>query len=241
MSLNFDNLININEKEVLRYLEYKGQYISDDLKNTIDECIKITKEKINPRYILRVYPILIENNDACYNKIAIKGSNLKLKSKNLYNILKDCEECIIISATLGIEIEKKIRKYSYCQLSKSIIMDACATTAIEEVCDVVQSNIEKELNQKGKYITMRYSPGYGDLPLELNKEILNLLNAQNKIGLTINDSGIMIPRKSVVAIMGITHKTINRVQPSCLNCENHKTCKYKKGDANDECSRIYKK
>jgi hypothetical protein len=241
MSLNFDNLIEVNEKEVLRYLEYKGQYISDNLKNNIDECIKITKEKINPRYILGVYPILRENDSTCYNKIAIKGSDLRLKSKDLYNILKDCEECIIISATLGIEIEKEIRKYSYCELSKSIIMDACATTAIEEVCDAVQSNIEKELNKKGKYITMRYSPGYGDLPLELNKEILNLLSAQNKIGLTINDSGIMIPRKSVVAIMGITHKTINRVQPSCLNCENHKTCKYKKGDVSYECNRIYKK
>ncbi len=241
MSLKFDNLIKIDEKEVLRYLEYKGQYISDNLKNNIYECIKITKEKINPRYILRVYPILIENKDACYNKIFIKGSNLKLKSRDLYNILKYCDECIIISATLGIEIEKEIRKYSYSQLSKSIILDACATTAIEEVCDAVQSNIEKELNQKGKHITMRYSPGYGDLPLELNKEILNLLNAQNQIGLTINDSGIMIPRKSVVAIMGITHKTINRVQPSCLNCENHKTCKYKKGDVDNECSRVYKK
>ena len=239
MENNFVNLININENEVLRYLEYKGQKISDNLKNTIDECIKITKGKINPRYILRVYPILRENSNR--DEIHIKGSNLKLNSKDLYNLLDNCNECIIMIATLGIDIEKEIKKYSYLELTKSIIIDACATTAIEEACDLIQNNIEEELKNQGKYITMRYSPGYGDLPIEVNKEIINLLNSQKEIGLTITESGIMIPRKSVVAIIGITPNIVNKVNKSCLNCSNQLTCKYKKGDGNYGCKGIHKR
>jgi len=236
---NFVNLIDINENEVLRYLEYKGQKISYDLKKTIDECIKITKEKINPRYILRVYPILRENSNR--DEIHIKGSNLKLKSKDLYNLLDNCNECIIMIATLGMDIEKEIKKYSYLELTKSIIIDACATTAIEEACDLIQNNIEEELKNQGKYITMRYSPGYGDLSIEVNKEIINLLNSQKEIGLTITESGIMIPRKSVVAIIGITPNIVNKVNKSCLNCSNQMTCKYKKGDEKYGCKGIHKR
>ena len=79
-----------------------------------------------------------------------------------------------MSATLGLEIEREIRKLTYTELTKGIIVDACATTAIEEVCDIVQENIEKSLFDKGKYITMRYSPGYGDLSIDKNKDIINI-------------------------------------------------------------------
>ncbi len=79
MKNNFANLIKINENEVLRYLEYKGQDINENLKNTIYKCIEATKEKINPRYILRVYPILREYK----NTIRIGNSDIQFKSNHL--------------------------------------------------------------------------------------------------------------------------------------------------------------
>ena len=81
MVYDFFNLININENEVLRYLEYKGQDINDNLKNTINECINLTKDKINPRYMLRVYPILREKTFDMKSQVILKGTNLILKSK----------------------------------------------------------------------------------------------------------------------------------------------------------------
>lgn len=225
MVSDFANLININENEVLRYLEYKGQYINDNLKSTINECKKLTKDKINPRYVLRVYPILRENN-----KIEIKGSNLKLVSKDIYKLFENCDGCIIMATTLGIEIEKEIRKYSYTELTKSIILDACATVGIEEFCDLIQDSIRDKLKGQGKYITTRYSPGYGDLSIDYNVEIINILNASKEIGLTITENKIMIPRKSVIAIMGVSDKSIEDKKKSCLNCKNYNCCKYKKED-----------
>ncbi|WP_042277329.1 vitamin B12 dependent-methionine synthase activation domain-containing protein [[Clostridium] dakarense] len=238
MGNDFFNLININENEVLRYLEYKGQDINDNLKNTISECIKLAKEKINPRYMLRVYPILRKKEN---NEIEIKGSNIKFSSKDLYKLLENCDECIIIATTVGMEIEKEIRKYSYAELTKSIILDACATTAIEEFCDLLQDDLKLKLSNQGKYITNRYSPGYGDLSIDTNIEIINFLNSPKEIGLTITENKIMIPRKSVIAIIGISNSKVEVENKSCLNCKNYDSCKYKRGDEACGNKRLHKR
>lgn len=219
--------ININQSEVLRYLQYKGQEIDKNLKDTIDECVDITKNKINPRYLSRIYPIKI-NKD---NVVELEGTNLTLESKDIYELLKECNECVIMAATLGLEIEKEIKRHSYSDLTKGLIIDSCGTTAIEEVCDIVQDNVEKVFSEQNKFITMRYSPGYGDLPIEKNIDILNVLNAQKQIGLTITSNGIMIPRKSVVAIIGISNIKIDesKKEKSCENCKNYRNCTYRKG------------
>ena len=75
---------------------------------------------------------------------------------------------------------------------------------------------------------MRYSPGYGDLDIRVNKDILNLLNAHRKIGVTVTDTGIMIPRKSVVALIGITDKKIVQTKRTCENCTNRDNCKFRR-------------
>ncbi len=91
-------------------------------------------------------------------------------------------------------------------LQKGIIVDACATTSIEEICDLIQDNILQQMSKEGKSLTMRYSPGYGDLDISANKDILQVLDAHKRIGVTVTNTGIMIPRKSVVALIGITNK-----------------------------------
>ena len=82
----------------------------------------------------------------------------------------------------------------------------------------------------GKYITNRYSPGYGDLPIEAIRQLINLLGAQNKIGLTITSNNIMIPRKSVIGVIGISELKILNNKKSCLSCNNYSHCKYRKED-----------
>ena len=241
MIKDFSNLIKIDKQEVLRYLKYNGQNINDNLNNIIDECIEITKNKVNPRYILRVYPILTEKDNVEGNCINLNESNLKFESKDLYTLLNNCEECIILGATLGIEIEKEIKKYSYLDLTKSIIIDACATVAIEEVCDLVQKNIQDKLLEENKHITMRYSPGYGDLSIDKNKDIIEALSINTQLGLTITENKIMIPRKSVIAIIGISVEKIKQSKKSCKSCSNYQTCEYRKGDKQHGCERLYKK
>lgn len=225
MIKDFVDSISIDREEVLRYLEYKGQDIDNNLVEIIEECRNIAKDRINPRYTFRVYSIKQKYKGI----IELEGTNLILESNDLYEILKDCNECILMAATLGINIEKDIKKYSCTELTKGIIIDSCATTAIEEVCDRVQNEIENNILKNGQYLTFRYSPGYGDLSIEKNIEILNILNGQKEIGLTITNSGIMIPRKLVIAIIGITDKKVEQDKTSCSTCKNKSKCKFKKG------------
>ena len=217
--------IYVNRSEVLRYLGYSGQDINDDLNFKIDECIQETKENIETKYTYEIYDI---KNDLSSNTIEFKNSTLKLESKDLSELLKDCDKCVLMSATLGFNIEKNIRRYSYKNLTKGVIIDACATTSIEEVCDMVQESILQDVSKEDKHLTMRYSPGYGDLDIRANKEILNLLNAHRKIGVTVTDTGIMIPRKSVVALIGVSNKKIENNKRTCENCSNKINCKFKR-------------
>lgn len=228
MKDNIKNLIEIDEREVLRYLQYKDQDIESNLLDKIKQCIKKTKEIINPRFICRKYEIKKTKFYNKKNEVYLEGSNLILQSNDVYNLLLECDECILMSVTLGLEVEREIRKLTYTDLTRGIIIDACTTTAIEEVCDIVQAKIAQKLLKEDKYITSRYSPGYGDLSIEKNLDINNLLNSQKEIGLTVTDSGIMIPRKSVVALIGVSHKEISNTKKSCENCNNRYNCDYKK-------------
>lgn len=137
MNIKVSNQIEIDKNEVLRYLEYKNQKIDKKLNSIIDDCIKLTKSKINPRYTLGVYSILKEKINDTY-QIKFKDSELIIESKDLYKLLNNCNECIVLATTIGIDIEKEIKINSYSNLTKSIIIDACATTAIEEFCDKLQ-------------------------------------------------------------------------------------------------------
>ncbi len=232
MKNQIKDLIQIDRNEVLRYLEYKNQNIDNELCYKIEKCREKTKTIINPRFIFRKYKIDKIKKDNSKNQIRLQNTNFILESNDLYNLLSNCDECMMISSTLGLEIEKEIRRLTYTNLTEGIIVDACATTAIEEVCDIIQGNIKQELLIQKKYITSRYSPGYGDLDITKNLEINNLLNSSKEIGLMVNDSGIMIPRKSVVAIIGISCDEIKVKKNSCENCSNRHSCNYKKeGDS----------
>lgn len=230
--------VSINKSEVLRYLGYKGQNINNDLDLKINKCIEETKKEVNAKYIYEIYDI---DKDLDSNTVEFKNTNLKLRSNDIIKLLKDCNKCVLMCATIGFNIEKNIRKYSYKNLTKGIIIDSCATTAIEEICDLIEENILKRVAKNGKSLTMRYSPGYGDLDMRANKDILTVLDAQRKIGVTVTDTGIMIPRKSVVALIGITNQKIKRAKRTCENCSNRFNCEYKRKADGCGSKTIYKK
>ena len=222
---NIISNVSLDKLEVLRYLGHNGQEIDSDLNLRINECIKETKKEIDTKYIYEIYDI---KNDLDLNTIEFKNTNLILKSKDVSELLKDCDKCVLMCATLGFNIEKNIRRYSYNDLTKGIIVDACATTSIEEICDLIQDNILQQMSNEGKSLTMRYSPGYGDLDISVNKDILQVLDAHKRIGVTVTNTGIMIPRKSVVALIGITNKKIAKVKRTCENCSNRFNCEYRR-------------
>lgn len=216
--------ININKNEVLRYLGYKGQIIDEKIMSTIDECINEVKKIITPRVMYEYKDIKIINEG-----VKILGTNLLLTGNDIRNHLSNSKKCVLMAVTIGNDIERKTRLYEKTNLTKALILDSCATTAVEEVCDIVEEEVRKKAENNSMDITFRYSPGYGDLPLDVQSSFLRTLDAQKKIGLTVSENNILFPRKSVTAIIGIVEKGINnKKKKSCKECSNYENCSFRR-------------
>ncbi|WP_294153193.1 vitamin B12 dependent-methionine synthase activation domain-containing protein [uncultured Clostridium sp.] len=219
--------LKIDRQEVLRYLGYRGQEIDHNMTEMIDECRKEVQNVILPRAVYEYKKISSTDKG-----IEIDGTNLILSGKDIAEHLKNSKECLFMAVTLGNDIEKRTRLYEKVNLTKALIIDACATTAVEEVCDIIEEKVRKEAESMGMNITFRYSPGYGDLPLDIQNNFLRVLDAQKKIGLTVSENNLLFPRKSVTAIIGIVSADIKINKKSCENCSNYNNCTFRREGEN---------
>ena len=177
-----------NKKEISRYA---GNLQDEAL---LGECISEVSDKL-------VYNV-------CYQKFPFEKQcetlNLgfaQVNSADLAKNLDGCDGILLFAATVGVELDRLIMKYCKISPVKALIFQAIGAERIEKLCDQFCKDMAKEEN-----IKPRFSPGYGDLPLDLQKEIFAALDCGKNIGLTLNDSMLMSPTKSVTAIVGIISK-----------------------------------
>ena len=190
---------NININEVFRYCGVKN---TDSLfEKTVDECIKECEGVLK-------YTV-------CYTVISCDSLFKDTDSELLKTRLKGCEKAVLFAATVGIGIDRLIEKYVRVSPSKALIFQAIGAERIESLCDTFCDDLKKEF----KFLTERFSPGYGDFPLICQKEIFSRLSCEKKIGLTLNDSLVMSPSKSVTAVMGISDKDNAECNNKCTACD----------------------
>jgi hypothetical protein len=216
--------LKIDKDEVLRYLYHKNEPLEKNLDSLVDSLIKETTDISRPRFIYNIFET--EKN----NGIILKNTNLILEGKDIARHLEKSEKCAVLCATLGSEIEMKINYYSKTELLKSVIMDACASTLIEALCDNAEDIIKKEAEKSGYFITSRYSPGYGDFDISVQKALLNIIEAPKKIGVTVTSSFIMLPRKSVSAVIGFQTEKTEIGRNKCSSCNLKENCSFRKGN-----------
>ncbi len=213
--------IKIDKSEALRYLGYKNKEVDEETERLLNESIKELRETAELKYVYRVFSLNKENSNISFENL------INIKSKDLENLFKHCDKSAVMAATIGFEAEKRIKYYSVTNLSKALVLDACAASCIEFLCDLAENEIKELAAKEGCNLTFRYSPGYGDVPLSHQKEILSSLNAQKLIGLSVLDSSILIPRKSVTAFIGFTKDNVI-YKKSCLNCSLYGNCSFSK-------------
>ena len=180
-----------NIKEILRYAACKSD--DGEISVLVNEIISEVRKKLVYKVCFQEFPVLIKNDVSDFE-------SFNIKSKNLADNLKDCKSVIIFAATTGIELDRLIAKYSVISPTKALILDAIGTERIESLCDIFCKDIAEKKNATLK---PRFSSGYGDLPLETQKTIFNLLDCSKNIGLSLNDSLLMSPSKSVTAFVGV--------------------------------------
>lgn len=211
-----------SKAEVLRYLGWRGQEMSDALDAIIEKNMVLIRETAAIRYVTHEFDICAKTDG-----IHLTGRKLVLKGEDIASHLSGCRKAVLLAATLGIGADNLIRKYTSIDLTQALIIEACASQLIEEVCDRVEARIRSAAAEIGLTVTRRYSPGYGDFPLTTQPELLAALDAERKIGLTCSESLILIPRKSVTAVIGIGHE-IELCKSGCEVCASADGCKYRK-------------
>ena len=215
----------IVKAEVLRYLGYSGQTIGSELTELIQHCMDKCRALAKELYIYKIFPVARQTDGS----LALVGSNIVLKGENASRYLTDADQCAVLAATLGVAIDNEIRVQQQMELSTSLILDACATAAIESVCDDAQAEIAQLAQNQGRNLGFRFSPGYGDLSLTNQGDILTAVNAQKAIGLTVSPSDILLPRKSVTALLGLfTGPPPPNPWDTCSTCNMQENCVYRK-------------
>lgn len=213
-----------DKNEVLRYLGYNGQEISDTISEMIDKTSAEAEKAVTPRYCAVESPISRSTDG-----IRVNSCGMLLCGSDIAEHLKGCESVILFAASIGADIERRIRIYEAQDLTRAIIMDCCGSSLIESYCDLVCGSIAERLTERGLFPTSRFSPGYGDLPLSLQPEFLRALNAQRQIGLTCNEQFLMFPRKSVTAVIGLSKTPVGGCsKTACDTCRMNSTCQFRK-------------
>lgn len=211
-------------QQVYRYLGYReGKHrLTSDMEQLIAAGIREILDKADPRVVLSD-ALPLEQSAREY-----RVGPLRLSGSDIQEHLENCQQVVLMGATLGTAVDQLIRRTEVVDMTKAVILDAAANAMIEEVCEQAEETLRQRMNQEGKYTTIRYSPGYGDLPIQTQNEILRMLDAPRKIGLSVTPTHIMTPRKSITAIMGIANIPVKGKRAGCSHCVMQKTCVYRK-------------
>ncbi len=184
-----------DRKEVLRYLGYRGSEITDVVEEKLEAAFNICNKIINVRQVWKLYSIR-ESKEG----ITLEEADCVLYGESLKKLLKGLNEAILFCVTIGIDFDREVEKQMIKDPTLGVCLNACGIAAIEKACDNLQLEVEKEL---GKKTTTRFSPGYGDLPLESQRDFIRLLNTEKIAGVRLNENNLMNPLKSVTAIAGL--------------------------------------
>lgn len=213
----------INREEALRYLSCSDEKsIGSTAAEIMDQCEKMLLEVIAPKLVYRYFTISSSSD----NKVTLEGTPLVLTGKDITNHLAGCSGAVLIAATIGPGADRLIRRLQVEDMAKAVITDAFASCAAEQVCEYAEDLIKNEF--EGKYFTWRYAPGYGDLPIDIQKIFLDVTDAQRKAGICTSDSRMLTPIKSVTSVMGISEKPVPTRARGCVTCNMREVCNFRK-------------
>lgn len=194
----------IDKKEMLRYAGCKNsaqeslQFSAENSDGNIEMLLEEALHEVLPRLSYKV----------CYMELPLSITEsecdfgcLQIESKDLVKNLSGCDSVILFAATIGVEIDRLIMKYAAISPAKAVMLQAIGAERIEALCDRFCEDI-KESESGRVRLHPRFSPGYGDLPLQMQREIFRLLNCEKYIGVSLNESLLMSPTKSVTAFAG---------------------------------------
>ncbi len=218
----------MSEGQIIRVVEYAPDKIEIPIKNVYrymglgatkpDGALEALTQKSISDFISAA------GYKACYSVVPITVSDVGVdfgafyaESKSLAKNLKDCGKAVLFVATAGAKTELQRKRAAVTSPSQALVLDAVGTAAVESFCDKLCDGWADEF--EGCFLRPRFSPGYGDLSLNMQKPLLSFLDSSRKAGIVLTDSLLMIPQKSVSAIVGIGKAGCTMKNHDCTLCD----------------------
>lgn len=207
----------ISYEEVLHYLGC--QMVDERTKQQILSAIEKIKQLAKPKIVYQITDV-----QGCENALGIE-----LHGHDIKELLSTCDQAVFMAATLGNAVDVEAKRLSIKDMGDMLVFDAVCNAAIEAVADTFQEELKQQYLKQGRYLSDRFSCGYGDLSISIQKQFCEALDTKRKIGLFVNASSLLIPLKSITAIIGISDKKQKKRITGCAYCDLKDTCLLRKG------------
>ena len=211
--------VEIPVKEVKRYWGYYGPIEHPEADSFISEAIAALSKGSDPHHICKTFDVKVEGN-------SVHIADRTIESAALARNLTGCSKAVLFAATIGPACDRLVKRASLKSYTLMSCYQAAGAAAIEAYCDELNDKICAEAKAEGLYPRPRFSPGYGDLAIENQKIWFDLLNITKNTGITLTDSYLMVPTKSVTAMIGLSPVNTPCIKQGCENCSMSSTCEY---------------
>ena len=207
-----------DRSEILGYLHTPS--LDERLSAMLEDAISALCAAAQPRTIWRQLPVTHTASGVLLGTLPLLGDDIALH-------LSGCEAAVLLAATLSGSTDSLIRRAERSDMTKALLLDAVAGAAIEKICNELEQQLRQSLPYP--YFTERFSAGYGDFPISQQGDLVRLLDATRKIGLTVTPQCTMLPMKSVTALIGLLHQPVQDARrfgcgKDCTECPYRSGC-----------------
>ncbi len=205
--------------DALRFMRVPLEGRDETLVALVRETFDRLEPSVRPRTVWGRFPMTLTEE-------GVNVAGAEIESADLAKVMARSSECYLLAVTLGPEVDRQILLAQRRDMLRGLALDACASVRADALCDQVEGEIIADLAE-GEYLTLRFSPGYGDAPLSASHEVITLLNATRRIGLSMTRSQMMTPVKSITALIGVSPQREDRAR-GCGQCANRDSCAYRR-------------
>lgn len=211
----------LNVSEALRYLGAASP-APEELRRQVEREAQELCAAVTPRYAYRVFPLERNGED-----FLLPQAGIVLSGHTARTMLADCGQAALLCCTLGAGFESMLRARQARDMARAVILDAAGSALVEAGCDVAQEELKERM--PGRFLTDRFSPGYGDLTLELQPAICAALDAGRRLGVQVTESLLLNPSKTVTAVIGLSPRPQMARVRGCAFCGLRESCQLRKG------------
>ncbi|MGN0805910.1 MAG: Vitamin B12 dependent methionine synthase activation subunit [Candidatus Coproplasma sp.] len=183
----------VDRSETMYYLGYtKGVTPEKEVISLFDECESLILQAQDLKAVYDIYNVSADGDELNLGFASIKSHSLALN-------LKGCNRLALFAATAGSGVDRLIVKYSKISPSKAAVLQAMGAALIESWCDEICARLKEKYNLNSS----RFSCGFGDCDITLQRDIFRALSVTKRLGITLSGDCFMTPTKSVTAMVGI--------------------------------------